>query len=133
MISKRFKGINRREFYKRIFEILNYTQADKETRLNKAEIQVLTEFMLIPKELTGVSYRFSTLNKKKTLRKYNEIYGTKMDDINLNSVISNLRKKGLITKDEDGVNYLSPYIENKILNKNTFEINIGFEDIKDGE
>lgn len=133
MISKKFKNIDRREMYRRIFEVLNYTQNDKENRLTKWEIEILVEFMVLPKKETGLNYIFSTANKRRVMNSYNEIYGRKLDMINLYKTLSTLRQKGLIVKDEDGLNYLSPYITNKLMDKDTFTITINFEDIKEVE
>lgn len=133
MISKKFKNIDRRELYKRIFEVLNYTQDDKENRLSKWEIEILVEFMVLPKKNTGINYIFSTGNKRRVMDSYNKIYGRKLDMTNLYKTLGTLRQKGLIVKDEDGLNYLSPYITNKIMTNDTFTINISFEDIKEVE
>jgi hypothetical protein len=129
MISKKFKGLTRREVYHRIFEILNYAQNDKETKLTTSEIRVITEFMLLSKDDKGMLYRFSLGNRKKVLELYNKRYGQILNNKNLNGILTNLRKKGLVIRDADGMNYLSPFIENKILGKEKFEVTIGFEDI----
>jgi hypothetical protein len=129
MISKRFKGLTRRDVYHRIFEILNYAQNDRDTKLTTSEIRILTEFMLLSKDDKGMLYRFSLGNRKRVLELYNERYGQILNNRNLNGILTNLRKKGLVIRDNDGMNYLSPYIENKILGKDKFEVSIGFEDI----
>jgi hypothetical protein len=129
MISKRFKGLTRRNVYHRIFEILNYAQNDRDTKLTTSEIRILTEFMLLSKDDKGMLYRFSLGNRKRVLELYNERYGQILNNRNLNGILTNLRKKGLVIRDNDGMNYLSPYIENKILGKDKFEVSIGFEDI----
>jgi hypothetical protein len=129
MISKRFKGLTRRDVYHRIFEILNYAQNDRDTKLTTSEIRILTEFMLLSKDDKGMLYRFSLGNRKKVLELYNGRYGQILNNRNLNGILTNLRKKGLVIRDNDGMNYLSPYIENKILGKDKFEVSIGFEDI----
>jgi hypothetical protein len=134
MISKKFKGLSKREVYCRLFEILNYAQNDKETKLTTSEIRILTEFILLPKVNNEVIYRFSIGNKKRVLDNYNAYYGQILNNRNLNSILTNLRKKGLVYKDADGMNYLSPFIENKMMNKDSFKIEMVFEDFEnDGE
>lgn len=129
MISKKFKGLTRREVYHKLFEILNYAQNDKETRLTISDIRIVTEFMLLPKDDKGMLYRFSLGNRKRVLALYNKLYNQKLSNLNFNNILTSLRKKGLVIRDADGMNYLSPFIENKMLGKDSFEISISFEDI----
>ena len=98
---KDYRGISRREFLLRFFDLRNVLEP-VEYRLTHKEIQLLVEIMLLPEQYKYS--RFGTRAKKYLIKKLGE-EGWKMSQQGLSSFLKNLEDKGMIRR-EDGERFL---------------------------
>jgi hypothetical protein len=103
-----------KEIYKRIFYLLNAFQTQKDKLLTDSEIDLLAEFLILPKK--KFEYQpFSTVAKNKVIES-TEKYGWILSRENINNKIYSLVQKGYLTRDEDNVVYFSSHIK-KLVDK----------------
>lgn len=101
--------LSSREIYRRLFHILNAFHDNNETKLTDSEIELMAEFLNLPKK--RFEYQpFSTLAKNKVIESA-ESRGWKLSRENINNKIYALVSKGYLWRDADGVTYLKPHIK----------------------
>lgn len=121
---KSYKNIHRKDFLVKFFDLWNVIQSPS-NRLTDKETTLLIEFMSLDDKYEF--FRFGT-RAKKEVRKKLLAAGWKISDQNMSQLLSNLEKKGVVIKDDDGVREILPYF-NKLLNRDNkyFTLNMSFE------
>ena len=121
---KHYQGISRRDFLYKFFELWNLIQG-KKYKLTEKEVILLVEFMLLDEKYKY--FRFNTKAKKVVRDKLKKDTNWVVSDQNLSQLLAALEKKGVIKKDEDGVRYILPNLENLIAPENKeFKISLRF-------
>lgn len=101
-----------KQIYRRLFCILNAFYDNDDKKLTNTEINLLVEFLLLPRK--KFEYQpFSTLAKTKVMETAKE-YGWILSRENVNNKLYALVTKGYLWKDEDGVMYWQPHIKQLI-------------------
>lgn len=105
--------LSAKEIYRRVFCLLNSFQDNKDMLLTEGEIDILVEFMMLPRK--KFEYQpFSTLAKNKVIAKMQEEKDWYISRENMNNKIYALVHKGYLWRDEDRVLYLKPHIKKLI-------------------
>lgn len=121
---KHYQGISRKEFLYKFFELWNLIQG-KQYKLTEKEVLLLVEFMLLDEKYKY--FRFNTKAKKIVRENLKNQINWIVSDQNLSQLLAALEKKGVIKKDEDGVRYILPNLENLIdPNNKEFKISLRF-------
>ncbi len=97
-----------RKLLRKYFQILNLIQEDTAYHFTEVEIQVITEFLLLPPKFSYA--RFSLPAKRRVIQSIKEIYDKDMTMLSINNKLYSLVSKGYIKRDTDKVMYLQPYI-----------------------
>lgn len=98
--------------YRRVFYILNAFQDGRGNQLTDSEIDLLAEFMILPRK--KFEYQpFSTLAKNKVIESA-KARGWELSRENINNKIYSLTLKNYLWRDADGVVYLKPHIKKLI-------------------
>lgn len=107
MITKTY-NVDRRTAYIKFFQLLNFIQVNDKMRLGEKQIEILTEFMLLPEE-----YKFTRFRERGKLKvmEYFSSKGEDITDANLVTTLRNLKLKKIIVEDVDRMKYLNPKIE----------------------
>lgn len=101
-----------KHIYRRLLCILNAFYDDDDRKLTNTEIDLLVEFLMLPRK--KFEYQpFSTLAKTKVIETANT-YGWKLSRENVNNKLYALVNKEYLWKDEDGVIYWRPHIKQLI-------------------
>lgn len=94
------KNLTQRKALYRLFKIINSTIAPNK-QLTEAEIQIYSEFLLLPQK-----FKFSTftpLARKKVATNYNTNYDKSIKPKTVSSYVLKFVEKRFINKDEDGM------------------------------
>jgi len=139
-MKAKFK-LSYRDVYRKLLHILNaFQEAASEEKLASSEIDLLAEFLILPKK--KFEYQpFSTLAKNKVIENA-KAQGWSLSRENINNKIYSLVLKGYLWRDDDGVVYLKPHIKKLIdqlrkdidvTGKYTFEVELALtnEETKD--
>jgi hypothetical protein len=98
-----------KDTYRKVFHILNAFQDKMDVKLTDSEIDLLAEFLILPRK--RFEYQpFSTLAKNKVIESVRE-RGWKLSRENINNKIYSLVIKGYLWRDADSVVYLKPHIK----------------------
>lgn len=117
---KDYRGISRREFLLRFFDLRNVLEPP-EYRLTQKEITLLVEILLLPEQFKYS--RFGTRAKKYLLKKLGES-GWVMSQQGLSSFLKNLEDKGMIRR-EDGERFLHKNLMS-LIDKNRTDFSLKF-------
>lgn len=107
MIIK-YKSLSTREALSKFFHFINAAQLDSSKIITETEIQVITEFILLPEKFHY--QRFSTLAKRKVRSILEEEFSWILSKENLNNKIYSLIEKNILSRDEDGVIHIVKHL-----------------------
>lgn len=117
-----YKNITKKEAIETYLKVLNAIQPDVNKVMADTEIKVLAEFLVLPRKFEY--FRFSTKGKQRVSKALAES-GYRVSRATLNGKLYSLERKGILSKDEDGVVYLAKHISEvikKIRDKDKYHI-----------
>lgn len=107
-----YPNLSKRSLIYKYFDLINAAQPNPDKILTEKEIELLTEFLLLPKKF---KYQlFSLQAKKKVIKMAKENLGWELTKENLNNKVYALIGKGYLKRDSDSVIYLQEYISKTI-------------------
>lgn len=128
----KYKNLSLRESLSKFFHFVNAAQLDSSKIITETEIQVITEFILLPEKFHF--QRFSTLAKRKVRQILEEEFNWVLSKENLNNKIYSLIEKNILSRDEDGVIHIVKHLRipiTKLLEayekKENYEITFRYE------
>lgn len=108
----KYKSLSVREAISKFFHFINAAQLDSSKLVTETEIQVVTEFILLPEKFQY--QRFSTLAKRKVRQVLEEDFKWILSKENLNNKIYALIDKGILKRDEDGIIHIVKHLRTPI-------------------
>lgn len=122
-----YPNLSERSLIYKYFDLINAAQPNQDRILTEKEIELLTEFLLLPKKF---KYQlFSLQAKQKVIRNAKEFLNWELTKENLNNKIYALIGKGYLKRDSDSVIYLQRYISQTVEELLEAKKNKGHKDI----
>lgn len=107
MISKIY-NTDRTAFYRKFFELYNVIQTSFKTKLRDREIDILAELIYLKPTLNFKL--FKNEGKQAVIDRIQKRTGIELTMSNINTHLSELKKKGLILEQSDRMKYINPQI-----------------------
>ncbi len=108
MITKTYNDIEQSDFYRKFFELYNVLQTNPKNKLRDREIDIISEMIILHDK-----YKFKLFKlegKYELIKRINERHGVILTITNVNTQMSELKKKGVIIEQEDRMRYINPSI-----------------------
>lgn len=108
MITKTYDDIDLFNFYRKFFELYNIIQTNPNNRLRDREIDILAEMVILNDTMKFKLFKLE--GKYEIIRRLNDRYNINLTITNINTQMSELKKKGMIIEQEDRMRYINPKI-----------------------
>lgn len=108
MITKTYNDIEQGDFYRKFFELYNVLQTNPKNRLRDREIDVISEMVALHD--THKFKLFKLEGKREIIKRLNSRYNANLTIQNINTQMSELKKKGIVIEQEDRMRYINPSI-----------------------
>ena len=126
-MTKRFENIQRKDFIKLQFNLLNAFRP-KHIQLTNKEIEVAVEFFVL--EAPFSNNRFSSASRNQVVKKL-EDQNSGVSNATLNQHIISLQKKGILTREVDNTLIINKSLRNLLDNKTkNYEIKFEFVNVE---
>lgn len=102
------KDLSEKVFWRKLIRFFAALSSNPDNQLTPTEMDILVEFLMLP--IKFEHQLFGRVAKQK-VREACEAGGWEMSRMNLNNKLYGIQGKGYISKDEDGINYLAPYLK----------------------
>lgn len=115
MITKTYDNMELSDFYRKFFELYNVIQTNPKNRLRDREIDIISEMIVLNDKLKFKLFKLE--GKYEVIKRLNDKYNENLTVTNINTHLSELKKKGIIIEQEDRMRYINPkilkYLETK--------------------
>lgn len=96
------------DFYRKFFELYNVIQTNPKNRLRDREIDIISEMIVLNDKLKFKLFKLE--GKYEVIKRLNDRYNENLTITNINTHLSELKKKGIIIEQEDRMRYINPKI-----------------------
>jgi hypothetical protein len=108
MITKTYDNMELSDFYRKFFELYNVIQTNPKNRLRDREIDIISEMIVLNDKLKFKLFKLE--GKYEVIKRLNDRYNENLTITNINTHLSELKKKGIIIEQEDRMRYINPKI-----------------------